>query len=172
MLLLAPQAKACGPGEAYRPTTVDIVLGRQDVLLRDPHGRLVKRAPTSRDLWDLGTGYYIDLPGNPLNPGCGYEKQFRRWNDGRPPSVYAHVATDPSHPGKLAVEYWFYYTFNDFTDKHESDWEMAQVDFTASTPAASPNRPVRGRPVPARGRGAVGVDQHQAPEGRHASAHL
>ena len=47
------------------------------------------------------------------------------------------MATDPSDPGKLAVEYWFYYTFNDFTDKHESDWEMAQVDFAASTAAAA-----------------------------------
>ncbi|HET7048746.1 MAG TPA: hypothetical protein VFI54_10810, partial [Solirubrobacteraceae bacterium] len=72
------------------------------------------------------------LPGDPLQPGCGYEKDFRRWNDGMKPSAYAHVATDPSHPGRLAVEYWLYYTFNDFTDKHESDWEMAQVDFDAS----------------------------------------
>jgi hypothetical protein len=137
VLVLEPQAKACGPGEAYRPTSVDIVLGRQDVLLRDPRGRLVKRAPTSGNLWDLGAGYYIDFPGDPLNPGCGYERQFRKWDDGRPPSVYAHVATDPLHPGKLAVGYWFYYTFNDFTDKHESDWEMAQVDFAASTAAAA-----------------------------------
>ena len=137
VLELQPQAKACGSGEAYRPTSVDIVLGREDVLLRDPPGRLVKRAPTSRDLWDLGAGYYLDFPGNPLNPGCGYERQFRRWNDGRRPSVYAHVATDPLHPGKLAVGYWFYYTFNDFTDKHESDWEMAQVDFAESTAAAA-----------------------------------
>ena len=137
VLELQPQAKACGSGEAYRPTSVDIVLGREDVLLRDPPGRLVKRAPTSRDLWDLGAGYYLDFPGNPLNPGCGYERQFRRWNDGRRPSVYAHVATDPLHPGKLAVGYWFYCTFNDFTDKHESDWEMAQVDFAESTAAAA-----------------------------------
>jgi hypothetical protein len=137
VLSLEPQARPCGPGEAYRPTSVDIVLGRRDVLLRDPHGRLVKRAPTSRDLWGLGPGYYLDFPGDPLNPGCGYERQFRNWNDGRPPSIYAHVATDPSDPGKLAVEYWFYYTFNDFTDKHESDWEMAQVDFAASTAAAA-----------------------------------
>ena len=37
-----------------------------------------KRAPTSRDLWGLGTeGYYLDLPGNPLDPGCRYERQFR-----------------------------------------------------------------------------------------------
>jgi hypothetical protein len=137
VLVLEPQAKPCGSGEAYRPTTVDIVLGRQDVLLRDPRGKVVKRAPTSHDLWGLGPDYYLDFPGDPLNPGCGYERQFRNWNDGRPPSVYAHVATDPLHPGKLAVGYWFYYTFNDFTDKHESDWEMAQVDFAASTPEAA-----------------------------------
>jgi hypothetical protein len=135
VLSLAPQAHACGPGEAYRPTTVDIALNRRDVLLRNPRGKLVKRAPTSRDLWGLGPGYYVDFPGDPLNPGCGYERQFQNWNAGRPPSVYAHVATDPADPGKLAVQYWFYYTFNDFTDKHESDWEMAQVDFVASSVA-------------------------------------
>jgi hypothetical protein len=134
VLSLAPQSEPCGPGEPYRPTTVDIVLGRRDVL-RDPHGRIVTRGPTLRDLWGLGPGYYLDFPGNPIDPGCGYERQFRNWNHGRPPSIYAHVATDPSGPGKLAVGYWFYYTFNDFTDKHESDWEMAQVDFAASTAA-------------------------------------
>jgi hypothetical protein len=111
VLLLQPQATACGPGEAYRPTSVDIVLGRQDALLRDPHGKVVKHAPTSRDLWGLGPGYHIDFPGNPLAPGCHYERQFRNWNDGRPPSVYAHLATDPLHPGKLGVEHWFYYTW-------------------------------------------------------------
>ncbi len=132
---LDPQRKPCGPGEAYRPTSVDIVLGRAEVLLRDPHGKVVKRAPTARDLSGLPEGYYLDFPGDPLSPGCGYERQFRNWNDNRKPSVYAHVATDPSYPGKLAVQYWFYYTFNDFTDKHESDWEMAQVDFDAPNAA-------------------------------------
>ena len=137
VLSLQPQAKACGSGEAYRPTSVDIVLGRQGVVLRDPRSRLVKRAPSSRDLWGLGPGYYLDFPGNPLDPGCNYERQFRQWNDGREPIVYAHVATDPAYPGRLAVQYWLYYTFNDFTDKHESDWEMAQVDFAAADPAAA-----------------------------------
>ncbi len=132
MLSLHPQRTPCGPGEAYRPTSVDIILRRQEVLLRDPSGRVAERAPTASDLWRRATGgYYLDLPGDPLNPRCGYAKQFRAWNDGRKPSVYAHIATDPADPGKMAVEYWFYYTFNDFTDKHESDWEMAQVDFDA-----------------------------------------
>jgi hypothetical protein len=132
VLSLDPQRTPCGSGEAYRPTSVDIVLGRQGVFLRDSRGKVVKRAPTSGDLWRNPVGYYLDFPGDPINPGCGYEKQFRNWNDGRKPSVYAHIATDPSHPGKLVVQYWFYYTFNDFTDKHESDWEMAQLDFNAS----------------------------------------
>jgi hypothetical protein len=131
------QRKLCGPGEPYLPTVVNLVLNNPEVVLRDSQGRVVTRAPTARDLSSAPASDYIDLPGNPLNPGCSYEQQFRRWYGNRQPSVYAHVATDSEHPGKLAVQYWFYYTFNDFTDKHESDWEMAQVDFNASTPAGA-----------------------------------
>jgi hypothetical protein len=81
VLSLQPHAEACGSGEAYRPTTVDIMLGRQNVVLRDLQGKVVRRAPTPRELWGLGQGY-------------GYERQFRRLNGGRAPSVYAHVASD------------------------------------------------------------------------------
>src|SRR5262245_17411154 len=86
VLSLEPQRKPCGRGEAYRPTTVDTVLGRQGVLLRDASGNIAKRAPTAGDLWRHAEGYYVDLPGDPINPGCGYERQFRTWNDGRKPS--------------------------------------------------------------------------------------
>jgi len=128
------QKRPCGPGEAYRPTVVNLILDNPQVVLRDAAGRIVKRAPTAQQLGRAPDTDYIDLPGNPLTPGCFYERQFRRWYGHRKPSVYAHVAGDSEHPGKLAVQYWFYYTFNDFSDKHESDWEMAQVDFNASTP--------------------------------------
>src|ERR1700760_77501 len=127
------QTKECGPGEAYRPTVVDLVLGNPDVVLRDASGQVVTTGPTPQSLSNAPDADYLDLPGDPLKPGCGYERQFRDWYGDRSPSVYAHVATDSEHPGKLAVQYWFYYTFNDFTDKHESDWEMAQVDFDAGT---------------------------------------
>jgi hypothetical protein len=137
VVALRKQAEPCGSGEAYRPTSVGLVLGNSEVDLRNSEGTLVKNAPTEADLWGLGDGYYLDLPGDPLQPGCGYEEDFRRWSTGVKPSVYARVATDPSHPGKLAVQYWLYYIFNDFTDKHESDWEMAQVDFAASTPGGA-----------------------------------
>jgi hypothetical protein len=133
ILAFEPQQSECGGGEAYRPTSVDIVLGREGVVLRDSGGKVVKKAPARTDLFGLPDGYYLDQPGDPLNPGCTYERDFNAWSAGTKPTVYAHVATDAAHRDKLAVQYWFFYTFNDFTDKHEGDWEMAQVDFDAPT---------------------------------------
>jgi len=130
-LMVEPQLRECGPGEAYRPADVDILFGREGVVLRNSAGKVVKSAPNAADLFDLGEGYYLDFPGNPLRPGCGYERDYRSWNGDRVPVVYAHVTGDSEHPGKLAVQYWLYYTFNDAKNKHEGDWEMAQVDFDA-----------------------------------------
>ncbi len=131
---LEPQPKLCGPGNAYRPTTVEILLGNPEVVLRNSDRRIVKRGPTAQELSDAPAGDYLDFGGNALRPGCFYEEQFKRWFGDRKPTVYAHVATDSEHPGKLAVQYWFFWTFNDFTNKHEGDWEMAQVNFDAATP--------------------------------------
>ena len=47
--------------------------------------------------------------------------------------MYAHVATDPAFPGKLALQYWLFYVFNDWNNLHEGDWEMIQLNFDAST---------------------------------------
>jgi hypothetical protein len=77
VLTLEPQPKACGPGEAYRPTSVDVVLGRPDVLLRDPRGRVVKRAPRASDLWERPAGYYLDFPGDPLSPLYYFDLEAR-----------------------------------------------------------------------------------------------
>ncbi len=134
VLMIKAQTTPCGPGEAYRPTVVDIVLANPEVVLRNSRREIVKRGPTAQDLSGAPASDYIDLPGNPLSPGCGYEKQFQSWFGDRTSTLYAHVGTDSEHPGKLAVQYWAFYTFNDFTNKHEGDWEMAQVDFEAATP--------------------------------------
>ncbi len=50
-----------------------------------------------------------------------------------PPTVYAHVATQADAPGKLSLQYWFFYLFNDWNNKHEGDWEMVQLNFHANT---------------------------------------
>ena len=69
---LVKQAEACGPGEPFLPTDVDTLLGNDTVALRGPWDTddLVKIAPTADDLSRGLTGYHLDFPGNPLDPGC------------------------------------------------------------------------------------------------------
>ncbi len=60
------------------------------------------------------------------------------------PITYGRVATDPDHPGKLAVQYWFFYIYNDWNDRHEGDWEMIQLVFdTDDATAALDTEPVQ-----------------------------
>ena len=55
----------------------------------------------------------------------------KRLTAGKAPTVYAHVATDAAFPGQLALQYWFYYVFNDWNNTHEGDWENVQLIFDA-----------------------------------------
>ena len=127
----------CVDGEPYLPVRVDAVLGRDDVVLRGPDGAVVAAAPTSADLAGRGDGYYLDLPGDPLTDSCAYEQWFQGTSGADRPAVHAHVVSDPAHPGTLALQYWFFWVFNDWNDKHEGDWEMVQLVFQADDAAAA-----------------------------------
>lgn len=130
---LVDQPEECGPGEPFIPTDVDVLFGEPTVALRGPWSRtdLVKIGPAAGDLVNRYE-YHLDYPGDPLDAGCSYELWARRVTAGTSPTVYAHVATDPGYPGKLALQYWFFYPFNDFNNTHEGDWEMTQLVFDAS----------------------------------------
>ena len=152
---LVQQAQDCGPGEPFVPTDVDSLLGNDTVALRGPWDTddLVKIAPSADDLGKGLTGYHLDLPGNPLSAGCSYEEWANEQTLGSTPTTYARVVTERGREG-LAVQYWLYYPFNDFTNKHESDWEMIQVEFAASDVAtALTQQPTR-----------VGYSQHEGVE--------
>jgi hypothetical protein len=136
IVVVRDQPDACGPGEAYRPTSVDTVLGAGDVTLVGPDGQQIS-APTAADLAARGEGWYLDLPGNPLDPGCDYERWFDAATTGSESTLYARVADDPDHPGTLALQYWFFWTYNDWNDKHEGDWEMIQLLFPADSAQAA-----------------------------------
>jgi hypothetical protein len=133
LVVIRQHQVACGDGEPYLPTPVETVLGNADVVLRGPGGESIA-APTAADLAGKGEGWYLDLPGNPLDPGCTYETWFDQASAGRQPTVYARIGTDPDHPDQLALQYWFFWTYNDWNDKHEGDWEMIQLLFDAKTP--------------------------------------
>jgi hypothetical protein len=135
---LVEQPVECGPGEPYVPMDVDALFGQSTVALRGPWNRtdLVMIGPTAEDLAGLYE-YHLDFPGDPLDPGCGYEKWSRQVMAGKKPTMYAHVAADPAYPGQLALQYWLFYAFNDFNNLHEGDWEMIQLDFRARDAAAA-----------------------------------
>src|SRR5262249_9194918 len=104
-----------------------------DVRLVDSKGALVEDAPTAADLFGRDEDTYLDLPGETLDPGCSYEQWADTIAKGQPTVAYAHVVSERRRPGRLALQYWFYYPFNDWNNKHESDWEMVQLMFDASS---------------------------------------
>ena len=153
---LVTQAKECGPGEPYRPVDVNVLFGADTVSLRGPWNRtdLIAIAPTAAQVGKGLYGYHLDFPGDALNPGCSYEQWEREIAAGTKPTVYAHVATDAGRPGKLALQYWLFYVFNDWNNPHEGDWEMIQLNFDAATAAEALHQ----KPVE------VGYSQHEGAE--------
>ena len=124
--------------------------------LRGPWGGddLVKVAPIATDLTARRYEYHLDFPGDALNPGCDYLRWSRRVNAGHKPTVYAHVVSDPAYPGRLALQYWMFYVYNNWNNLHEGDWEMIQLNFDAASAAQA----LHGTPVE------VGYSQHTGGE--------
>jgi hypothetical protein len=133
VLRVADHTETCGRGEPFMPLDVNVLLPSNDVVLRGPwdNVNVAKIAPTARDLARDRFDYHLDFPGNPLDPGCTYENWSQRISADSAPTTYAHVITQPEFPGKLALQYWFFYVYNDFNNKHEGDWEMIQLNFDA-----------------------------------------
>jgi len=153
---IVKQTELCGHGEPYLPANVNVVFGRDEVALRGPWqgSNLVKVAPTLQDIATGRLDYNLDFPGDALSPGCTYETWSRVIEEGSQPTTYARVVPEKARPHQLALQYWFFYVFNNFNNKHEGDWEMIQLDFDASTPEEA----LRRRPAD------VGYSQHDGAE--------
>jgi hypothetical protein len=128
--------------EQYEPTSVDTVLGNPSVLLQHAAEgaelTTIRRAPTAAQIAGLGEGFYLNLEGRVLGDTCVYARAFKKLiAEGKAPAVtYAHIAREEGHPG-FALQYWFFWYFNQFNDLHEGDWEGMQITFEANTPAAA-----------------------------------
>ena len=138
VVMIKKQTVECSAdGEQFRPVAVDVIFGTDDVrLMHNEGGRAVevKRNIQASDLYGLDDTYYIDLPFDPRNPGCDYEKwgKKRMAELGIEPSLYARVATEEGQHG-IVVQYWYYWVYNLFNDVHESDWEGIQLNFDAES---------------------------------------
>lgn len=137
VIMIKEQSEECDPeGEPYRPMSVEVVLDNPEIALRqvsrgDP---LATRGPSAADLFGLGEGFFLDFPGNSLTPGCLYERDFEKFDANLPPTVYAHVVQQSDEPNLVFLQYWFYWYYNDWNNKHESDWEGITLKFEASSP--------------------------------------
>jgi hypothetical protein len=157
VIMIKDQAGPCDvEGEPFVPMPVEIVLDNPEIALRqlsrdDP---TVMRGPGARDLFELGEGFFLDFPGSSLTPGCIYERDFDKYSAPYAPTVYAHVVQQPDEPDRVFVQYWFYWYYNDWNNKHESDWEGIALEFEAS----SVEEALREQPV------AVGYSQHEGGE--------
>ncbi len=126
------------PDEIFRPQPVDVLL--QTARLRQIRGALpdanvlstisLNALPTYQDI-----SYYLDVWLG--DEGSSDARNYSALRDyylaglspeaGGPPIVtYAHV-TDDEAAGQITIQYWFFYFYNDWFNKHEGDWEMIQV---------------------------------------------
>lgn len=136
IVMLKEQAHPCdSDGEAFLPAPVEVVFDDPQVnlVISQSRGRsdLVTNAPGVQDLANGQVGYHLDFPGNPRRPGCGYERWFKERMQGYSPTTYANIVVGDD--GRLALQYWFFYVFNDFNNTHEGDWERIQLIWEATS---------------------------------------
>ncbi len=156
ILMVRRQDEPCdGQGEPYMAAPIEIVLG-------DPAVRLVGLAasesgvlagPTAEDLIGGRDGSYLDFPGNPLRPGCTYERRSQERMSSLTPTALTRIGLEGGRDG-LVVQYWLFYYFNDWNNTHEGDWEMIQVVFDVGTVEEA----LRSEPIE------VGFSQHAGGE--------
>ncbi|MBX3071170.1 MAG: hypothetical protein KF883_11770 [Thermomicrobiales bacterium] len=134
------QPEPCSPfGEPYQVLPVESVLGFDEVELREHvSGRspdpVLMNGPETADLTNDDMSVYMDFPGSALRPGCDFETWERERAEalGLEQTVYARIATQEGAEG-LALQYWFWYVYNDWNNLHEGDWEMIQLTWDVSS---------------------------------------
>ena len=116
-------------GEQYRPMRLEDYL-RKTVLRTGtpPRGILEQSQPTLYSLPVTPAQTYLDVSGaEPYANAARYPGIEQTIESARAtPTVYWHLVRQPSS-GRIALEYWFFYLYNNFYAKHESDWEGVTV---------------------------------------------
>ncbi len=141
MMIREQEDPLCGiDGEQYQPMAVDALFDNPKVTLRrnpaDGGSPVpVKEAPSLEDVAKSGEEAFLDLNGDPLGDTCVFATDFDTLkNAGQAPVVmYAHIAREKGRQG-IALQYWFFWYFNEFNDLHEGDWEGMQITFDAANP--------------------------------------
>ncbi len=131
------------PDEIYVPQPVEVLDGitrvRQSVrlwfdttiwnkLLVEDLSSLSSDENSFLDQWfgDTGSSEYA----NYTSHQAIYEATLSPAAGGPAPLAYAHVVRNED-PGYITIQYWLFYFYNDWFNKHEGDWEMVEVILSA-----------------------------------------
>jgi len=131
------------PDELFRPQPAEVIVHQARLrqnrrLWFDVNVLLRLDVP---DLLDLPTDdhYFLDVwfgdegsssGGNYTAQRAYYQALLSPEAGGPPIAIYAHVVRDED-PQHIAIQYWMLYFYNDWFNKHEGDWEMAEVILSA-----------------------------------------
>ncbi len=130
------------PDEVFRPQPVEVIVEQARLrqsrrLWFDTNVLLSLGVP---DLLDLETDkthfldvWYGDGGSSAYTNYSAHQAYYRAVlspDAGGPPvAVYAHVVRDEAE-GVITIQYWAFYFYNDWFNKHEGDWEMIEVILT------------------------------------------
>jgi len=130
------------PDEIYHPQPVDVVLS----LLRMRHkvrmwfDTTIMNSSSLQGLFSVpgDETYFLDQwfgdtgsseYGNYSTHKAIYESLFSPHSGGPKPVTYAHVVRNED-PAYITIQYWVYYFYNDWFNKHEGDWELVELILT------------------------------------------
>jgi hypothetical protein len=116
-------------GEQYRPIQLEDYLRNTVLRTGTPQRGILERPqPTLFSLPVTPAQTYLDVRGAEPNANAArYPAIEQTIESARArPTVYWHLARQPSS-GRIALEYWFFYLYNNFYANHESDWEGVTV---------------------------------------------
>jgi hypothetical protein len=122
--------------EHYRPLRLEDYLAHS--VLRagsPPSGTITQPRPTLFSLPTTPAASYLDVRGAQPNANAALYPSIEQQVESTTPrpTVYWHVVRQAS-TGRVAIEYWFLYLYNDFFDKHEADWEGVTVFLQGDVP--------------------------------------
>jgi len=116
------------PDEEFFPKSIDSMLNESDLMLdklwTDDMIDEMPIAVESLGYDNVTEDYYLDM----VDASGGYTgvnipdpNRFHKY----PYNVYGRV--DNRHESLIVLQYWFFYPYNNWYNKHEGDWEMIQI---------------------------------------------
>jgi len=118
------------PDEEFFPKTIDSMLDESDLILNriwPLSDRIIDEIPVaveSLSYENVTENYYLDM----RDASGGYKvvnipdpNRFHKY----PNNIYGRV--DNRHESLIVLQYWFFYPYNNWYNKHEGDWEMIQI---------------------------------------------